>query len=88
MEIIVYAVVAGILALWCCVLAAKLCEKDREIDDWKARAIKFKHESNVYWRKYTEEEFENAMLRSRVGRLERIIQGVDVNRTARDEGDV
>lgn len=85
MEIIVYAVVAGLLALGCCVLATKLCEKDRELEKSENRVRELANESTLYHSLYINEKLKNIALRSENEKLCReLFKALGV----KDEGDV
>lgn len=71
MEIIVYSAVVGILAIISSILAAKLCGKEREIEELENSVRGLRKESIRDHRMYIEEKIENIMLRSENGKLQR-----------------
>ena len=71
MEIIVYSAVVGILAIISSILAAKLCGKEREIEELKNSVRRLREESIRDHRMYVEEKTEVIMLRPENGKLRR-----------------
>lgn len=71
METIVYSVFAGILAIIVSILAVKLRDKEREIEELENSVRELREESIRDHRMYIEKKIENIMLWSENGKLRR-----------------